>query len=296
MEASIRQFHLIAADADVQLTRELIAMKAQTNSETRSSLIEKHRILLEEQALNVLDGMHDFHSHVREQCWKATHELERPREEPLVESIPREALSDSRPVVSERVALENIIPEKSLERVPEKVAQKAQERVPEKILDRSPERAPERVAEKTIPEKLQEKAPEFWKPTFFDDSTPPTPKLAIDEVFERVQADLERDERFRTSLAAPPAPAKAKVNFNQTTRPRAPTISNQSTSMQTKSERECLAPNSNYSDLTFSYPHQTAHEAYGNSNRYSIPESDRKARTESDTNETSRDRYETNTS
>jgi hypothetical protein len=185
MEASIRQFHLIAADADIQLTRELVSINTQDMGEMRSKLIERHRSFLEAQAHNVLDGLHEYHSQIWEKSLKPAHE-EPEWEEPSIR-----------------------VPVKEPPPIPKQQEESPTENIPRKNAE-------------TVSEKVPEKAPEIWKPTFVDDSEPPTPKLGnvgLDDMymFERFQAEMERDERSYRGPAIPPSPApiKSKPSTNQ---------------------------------------------------------------------------------
>ncbi|KAF9652695.1 hypothetical protein BDM02DRAFT_2568309 [Thelephora ganbajun] len=67
MEASIRQFHLIAADADVQLTRKLCSIKTANIAEKRRALIEEHKQFMEAQASSLLTDMSALHDQLKEQ-------------------------------------------------------------------------------------------------------------------------------------------------------------------------------------------------------------------------------------
>ena len=67
MEASIRQFHLIAADADVQLTRKLCSMRTPNVAERRRALIEEHKQFMEAQASSLLTDMSALHDQLKEQ-------------------------------------------------------------------------------------------------------------------------------------------------------------------------------------------------------------------------------------
>lgn len=67
MEASIRQFHLIAADADVQLTRKLCSVKTINVGERRRALIEEHKQFMEAQASSLLTDMSALHDQLKEQ-------------------------------------------------------------------------------------------------------------------------------------------------------------------------------------------------------------------------------------
>lgn len=66
MEASIRQFHLIAADADVQLTRKLCSIKTMNVAEKRRVLIEEHKEFMEAQASSLLTDMNALHDQLKE--------------------------------------------------------------------------------------------------------------------------------------------------------------------------------------------------------------------------------------
>jgi len=66
MEASIRQFHLIAADADVQLTRKLCSIKTANLVEKRQALIEEHKQFMEAQASSLLTDMRALHDQLKE--------------------------------------------------------------------------------------------------------------------------------------------------------------------------------------------------------------------------------------
>ena len=66
MEASIRQFHLIAADADIQLTRKLCSIKTANVAEKRLALIEEHRRSMEAQAGSLLTDMSVLHDQLKE--------------------------------------------------------------------------------------------------------------------------------------------------------------------------------------------------------------------------------------
>ena len=67
MEASIRQFHLIAADADVQLTRKLCSVRAANFAEKRQALIQEHKQFMEAQASSLLTDMNALHDQLKEQ-------------------------------------------------------------------------------------------------------------------------------------------------------------------------------------------------------------------------------------
>ena len=67
MEASIRQFHLVAADADVQLTRKLCSIKTANVAEKRSALIEEHKQFMETQASSLLTDMNALHDQLKKQ-------------------------------------------------------------------------------------------------------------------------------------------------------------------------------------------------------------------------------------
>ena len=67
MEASIRQFHLIAADADVQLTRKLCSFRTANFGEKRQALIEEHKQFMEAQASSLLTDMNALHDQLKEQ-------------------------------------------------------------------------------------------------------------------------------------------------------------------------------------------------------------------------------------
>lgn len=67
MEASIRQFHLIAADADVRLTRRLCSVKSPNVAEKRLALIEEHKISMEAQASSLLTDMSALHDQLKGQ-------------------------------------------------------------------------------------------------------------------------------------------------------------------------------------------------------------------------------------
>ena len=67
MEASIRQFHLIAADADISLTRKLCATKTPNVTEKRQALIEAHKQFMEAQASSLLTDMSALHNQLKEQ-------------------------------------------------------------------------------------------------------------------------------------------------------------------------------------------------------------------------------------
>ena len=67
MEASIRQFHLIAAEADVQLTRKLCSIKALNVVEKRQALIDEHKQFMEAQASSLLTDMSALHDQLKEQ-------------------------------------------------------------------------------------------------------------------------------------------------------------------------------------------------------------------------------------
>jgi len=67
MEVSIRQFHLIAAEADVQLTRKLCSIKTANVAEKRLALIEEHKQSMEAQASSLLTDMRALHDQLKEQ-------------------------------------------------------------------------------------------------------------------------------------------------------------------------------------------------------------------------------------
>ena len=67
MEASIRQFHLIAAEADVQLTRKLCSIKTANVAEKRLALIEEHKQLMEAQASSLLTDMSALHGQLKKE-------------------------------------------------------------------------------------------------------------------------------------------------------------------------------------------------------------------------------------
>ena len=67
MEASIRQFHLIAAEADVQLTRKLCSIKTANVAEKRVVLIEEHKQFMEAQASSLLTDMSALHDQLKGQ-------------------------------------------------------------------------------------------------------------------------------------------------------------------------------------------------------------------------------------
>ena len=75
MEASIRQFHLIAADADVRLTRELCSVKTPNVAEKRQALIEEHKQSMEAQASSLLTDMSALHDQLKEQHTMASRGL-----------------------------------------------------------------------------------------------------------------------------------------------------------------------------------------------------------------------------
>ncbi|KAF9787840.1 hypothetical protein BJ322DRAFT_584113 [Thelephora terrestris] len=66
MEASIRQFHFIAAEADVQLTRKLCSIKTPNIVEKRQALIEEHKQSMEAQASSLLTDMSALHDQLKE--------------------------------------------------------------------------------------------------------------------------------------------------------------------------------------------------------------------------------------
>ena len=67
MEASIRQFHFIAAEADVQLTRKLCSVRTANFAEKRQALIEEHKQSMEAQAGSLLADMNAMHDRLKEQ-------------------------------------------------------------------------------------------------------------------------------------------------------------------------------------------------------------------------------------
>jgi hypothetical protein len=67
MEASIRRFHLIAADADVRLTRRLCSIKSPNFVEKRQALIEEHKVSMEVRACSLLADMNALHDQLKEQ-------------------------------------------------------------------------------------------------------------------------------------------------------------------------------------------------------------------------------------
>lgn len=67
MEASIRQFHLIAADADISLTRQLCSIKTPNVAEKRQALIQAHKQSMEAQASSLLTDMSALHGQLKEQ-------------------------------------------------------------------------------------------------------------------------------------------------------------------------------------------------------------------------------------
>ena len=75
MEASIRQFHLIAADADVRLTRMLCSVKSPNVAEKRQTLIEEHRLFMEAQAGSLLTDMSALHDQLKGQHTMASRGL-----------------------------------------------------------------------------------------------------------------------------------------------------------------------------------------------------------------------------
>ena len=67
MEASIRRFHLIAADADVQLARKLNSFRAANFAEKRQALIQEHKQFMEAQASSLLTDMNASYDKLKEQ-------------------------------------------------------------------------------------------------------------------------------------------------------------------------------------------------------------------------------------
>lgn len=75
MEASIRQFHLIAADADIKLTRRLCSIKTMNAAEERHALIEQHDRFMKDKAISLLTGMSELHNQLKEEHTMATRGL-----------------------------------------------------------------------------------------------------------------------------------------------------------------------------------------------------------------------------
>ena len=195
MEASIRQFHLIAADADVQLTRKLCSVRTANVAEKRQALIEEHKQFMEAQASSLLTDMNALHDQLKEQQTMSARGLfdipvdEDGWERPLPPStvpwkIPsppiQPKLSDSwKPVPS-----------------PPKTAE-----------------IPKRQAPPPKPKPEPELAmPSFWKPSWDGDFTePPTPQVPPISRLVTVEDLSDEDEDPEPVAPAPvPVPRNAK--------------------------------------------------------------------------------------
>ena len=185
MEASIRQFHLIAADADVRLTRRLCSVKSPNVAEKRLALIEEHKVFMEAQASSLLTDMNALHDQLKEQHTMVSRGLfdipvdEDGRERPLPPStVPWKNLSP--PIHSKSShPWKPTSSSPGLMEVP-----KPQARLSEPILE----------PESTMPS--------FWKPSWDANQTDPL-ALQVPPISKSVTVEDVLDES-EADLAAPP--------------------------------------------------------------------------------------------
>ena len=190
MEASIRQFHLIAAEADVQLTRKLCSIKTANVAEKRLALIEEHKEFMEAQASSLLTDMSALHDQLKEQQTVSARGFfdipvdedgwERPLPPSTVPWKTPSPLNQSKSSDSWKLASS---PPKTVE-------------VPKPQPPPKPNQEPELAM------------PSFWKPSWDADLTePPTPQ--VPPISKLVTVEDVPDE---DGIPEPPAPAPVPKN------------------------------------------------------------------------------------
>ena len=175
MEASIRQFHLIAADADVRLTRELCSVKTPNIAEKRQALIEEHKQFMEAQASSLLTDMSALHDQLKEQQTVSSRGLL---------DIPVDEDGWERPLPPSTVPWKN-----------------APAQVQSKFSDSwKPASSPPKIVEAPKPQAPKPKPepelgmPSFWKPSWDADFTePPTPHVPPISRLATVEDVLDED-------------------------------------------------------------------------------------------------------
>lgn len=193
MEASIRQFHLIAANADVQLTRKLCSIRTANFGEKRQALIEEHKQFMEAQASSLLTDMNALHDQLKEQQTMSARGLF---------DIPVDEDGWERPVPPSTVPWKTTSPpiqpksSDSWKPVPS----------PLKTVEVPKPQAPP-PKPKPDPEFAM---PSFWKPSWDSDLTEPsTPQVPPISRFVTVE-DIPDEEDVPEPAAPAPVPRNAK--------------------------------------------------------------------------------------
>ena len=189
MEASIRQFHFIAAEADVQLTRKLCSVKTANATEKRQALIEEHKQSMEAQASSLLSDMSALHDQLKEKQTMSARGLF---------DIPVDEDGWERPLPPSTVPWKN-----------------APAQVQSKFSDSwKPASSPPKIVEAPKPQAPKPKPepelgmPSFWKPSWDADLTePPTPQ--VPPISKLVTVEDVPDE---DGIPEPPAPAPVPKN------------------------------------------------------------------------------------
>ena len=195
MEASIRQFHLIAADADVQLTRQLCSIKTANVAEKRLALIEEHKQFMEAQASSLLTDMSALHDQWKEQQTMPARGLF---------DIPVDEDGWGRPLPPSAVSWKTAPPLNQpkpsdswkLSSSPPKTMEAPKSQPPPK---------PSLESESTMPS--------FWKPSWDADLTePPTPQVPPISRLATVEdvPDEDEDEDVPEPVAPAPVPKSVK--------------------------------------------------------------------------------------
>jgi len=195
MEASIRQFHLIAADADVQLTRKLCSIRTPNFGERRQVLIEEHKQFMEAQANSLLTDMNTLHDQMKEKQTMSARGLS---------DIPVDEGGWERPLPPSTVPWKTtsppIQPKSSDSWKPVPSPLKAME-------------VPKPQAPPPMPKPDPEFAmPSFWKPSWDSDLTEPsTPQVPPISRFVTVEDIPDEEDVPEPAAPAPvPVPRNAK--------------------------------------------------------------------------------------
>lgn len=202
MEASIRRFHLIAAEADVRLTRKLCSIKPPNVAEKRQALIEEHKISMEAQASSLLTDIGALHDQLKEQHTMVSRGLS---DIPVDEDGWERSLPP--PTVPWKTSSSPIQSKSSGSWKPPSSPPKPME-VPK---PQAPPSEPNPEPESTMPS--------FWKPSWGADQTePPTPRVPpIPRLVTVEDAADEDNSELATPLPVLKDTKQAQVSAQQPT-------------------------------------------------------------------------------
>lgn len=207
MEASIRQFHLIAADADVRLTRKLCSVKTPNVAEKRQALIEEHKLFMEAQASSLLTDMSALHHQLKGQHTVVSRGLL---------DIPGDEDGWERPLPPSTVPWKTPSPP-----IQSKTSDSGK---PASSSPKSVEVPKPQAPSSELNSELESTMPSFWKPSWDADlNDPPTPQVPSIPRLVTVEDVVDEDD------PEPAAPAQVPIQQPAPVKSQMPSVADEPT-------------------------------------------------------------------